>query len=320
MTDYSNASRTMMYNIHTLEWDKDLLRYSSIPESILPKVVSSSEIYGEVIPSILGNTIPIAGCAGDQHASLFGQTCFEPGTIKNTYCTGCFMLMNTGNKIHTSKNGLLTTIAWGIDGKVEYALEGSIFVAGSAIQWLRDNLKILDTSDDSESIARSVTDSGGVYVVPAFAGLGAPYWDMHARGIIIGITHNTTKAHIVRATLESIAYQTKDVFNAMEYDSGIHLESLKVDGGTTLNNLLMQFQAGILGIPVKRSRIIETTALGAEYFAGLAVGIWHSKEDIKYNVNIDNVFVPNMSKEKSEILYNGWCKAIKHSMHWLGGK
>lgn len=317
VTDYSNASRTLMYNIHTLEWDNELLEYLDVPLSMLPKVVSSSEIYGETMPSIIGSAIPIAGAAGDQQAALFGQNCFEPGTAKNTYGTGCFMLMNTGTKIYESKNGLVTTIAWCINGRIEYALEGSIFAAGSAIQWLRDGLRIIDSSSDSEWIAKSVKDSDGVYIVPAFVGLGAPYWDMDARGTIIGITCGTTKAHIVRATLESIAYQTRDVFSAMESDSGIHLTSLKVDGGAVANNLLMQFQADILGVPVERPNIIETTALGAAYLAGLAVGVWPSKEVLKNNVKIDMKFNPSITKSKAEELYNGWIKAVKHSMHWL---
>ena len=314
VTDYSNASRTLMYNIHTLEWDKELLKYLDVPLSMLPKVVSSSEVYGETMPSIIGSAIPIAGAAGDQQAALFGQNCFEPGTAKNTYGTGCFMLMNTGNKIYESKNGLVTTIAWGIDGKIEYAIEGSIFIAGSAIQWLRDGLRIIDTSSDSEWIAKSVEDSNGVYMVPAFVGLGAPYWDMNARGTIIGITRGTTKAHIVRAALEYITYQTRDVFNAMESDSGIHLTSLKVDGGAVSNNLLMQFQADILGVPVERPKIIETTALGAAYLAGLAVGVWSSKESLKNNVNLNMRFEPSMPKDRAENLYNGWRKAVKHTM------
>lgn len=255
------------------------------------------------MPSIIGSAIPIAGVAGDQQAALFGQNCFDPGTAKNTYGTGCFMLMNTGHEIYESKNGLITTIAWGIDGKVEYALEGSILVAGSAIQWLRDGLRILNTSADSEWIAKSVEGSGGVYMVPA--------------GVIIGLTRGTTRAHIVQATLESIAYQTRDVFNAMESDSGIHLKSLKVDGGAVTNNLLMQFQADILSVPVERPKIIETTALGAAYLAGLAVGVWPSKVSIKNKVKLDNIFRPSMPKEQSEALYSGWCRAVKHSMHWL---
>ena len=317
VTDYSNASRTLMYNIRELKWDDQLLEYLTVPKSMLPEVHSSSEIYGHTALSILGAAVPIAGAAGDQQAALFGQTCFEPGMAKNTYGTGCFLLMNTGEKIYTSQNGLVTTIAWGIDGKVEYALEGSIFVAGSAIQWLRDGARMLDTSADSEWVAKKVEDTDGVYLVPAFVGLGAPYWDMNARGTIIGITRGTTKAHIVRATLDSMAYQTKDVLSAMEADSNIKLAALKVDGGACANNLLMQFQADILGVPVDRPQTIETTALGAAYLAGLAVGVWGSKEELKKSWKIDNRFEPKMAAEKVAKLYGGWKKAVKHSMHWL---
>jgi len=317
VTDYSNASRTLMYNIRELKWDDQLLSYLSVPKSMLPEVHSSSEVYGHTSPAVFGASVPIAGAAGDQQAALFGQTCFEPGMAKNTYGTGCFMLMNTGDKIYSSKNGLVTTIAWGIDGKVEYALEGSIFVAGSAIQWLRDGVRMIDTAQDSEWVAKKVKDTDGVYVVPAFVGLGAPYWDMNARGMIIGITRGTTKAHIVRATLDSMAYQTKDVLSAMEADSHIKLAALKVDGGATANNVLMQFQADLLGVPVDRPQIIETTALGAAYLAGLAVGVWASKEDLKHSWKLDNRFEPSMEPEKVAKLYKGWKKAVKHSMHWL---
>ena len=261
--------------------------------------------------------VNIAGIAGDQQAALFGQTCFEPGMAKNTYGTGCFMLMNTGTTPIPSKNGLVTTIAWGLDGKVEYALEGSIFVAGSAIQWLRDGLRLIDTAPDSEWVAKRVPDSDGVYVVPAFVGLGAPYWDMDARGLIIGITRGTKKSHIVRATLDSMAYQTKDVLGAMEADSGIKLAALKVDGGAVANNMLMQFQADILGVPVDRPQVIETTALGAAYLAGLAVGVWDSKEDLVSSWKLQNRFEPTMDPEKSSAYYKGWRKAVKHAMHWL---
>jgi glycerol kinase len=317
VTDYSNASRTLMFNIRELHWDDKLLEYLTVPKSMLPEVHSSSEVYGNTIPSILGAAIPIAGAAGDQQAALFGQTCFEPGMAKNTYGTGCFMLMNTGTKIHTSDNGLVTTIAWGLDGKVEYALEGSIFVAGAAIQWLRDGIRLIDTAPDSEWVAKKVKDTGGVYVVPAFVGLGAPYWDMNARGMIIGITRGTTKAHIVRATLDSMAYQTRDVLSAMEADSHIKLAALRVDGGAVANNVLMQFQADLLGVPVDRPQIIETTALGAAYLAGLAVGVWKSKDELRHTWKLDNRFEPQMQSEEADKLYKGWRKAVKHSMHWL---
>ena len=317
ITDYSNASRTLMFNIKELKWDDQLLEYLTVPKSMLPEVRPSSDIYGWTEPSILGGMVNIAGIAGDQQAALFGQTCFEPGMAKNTYGTGCFMLMNTGTTPIPSKNGLVTTIAWGLDGKVEYALEGSIFVAGSAIQWLRDGLRLIDTAPDSEWVAKRVPDSDGVYVVPAFVGLGAPYWDMDARGLIIGITRGTKKSHIVRATLDSMAYQTKDVLGAMEADSGIKLAALKVDGGAVANNMLMQFQADILGVPVDRPQVIETTALGAAYLAGLAGGVWDSKEDLVSSWKLQNRFEPTMDPEKSSAYYKGWRKAVKHAMHWL---
>lgn len=317
VTDYSNASRTLLYNIHELHWDEELLRHLAVPASLLPKVCSSSEIYGESLPSILGAAIPIAGIAGDQQAALFGQNCFEPGMAKNTYGTGCFMLMNTGTKAHDSRNGLLTTIAWGIDGKVEYALEGSIFVTGAAVQWLRDGLQIIETATDSEWVAKSVPDSEGVYVVPAFVGLGAPYWDMKARGMIIGLTRGTTRGHIARAVLESIGYQTQDVLRAMEADANIRLTALKVDGRPVENNLLMQFQADLLGVPVDRPRVTETTSLGAAYLAGLAVGVWDTKEELKARWKLDVRFEPQMPRGKADFLYRGWRKAVRHSMHWL---
>ncbi|GIM45608.1 glycerol kinase [Collibacillus ludicampi] len=316
VTDYSNASRTMLYNIKELKWDEKLLDELGIPASMLPEVRPSSEIYGVTDRETFGGAeIPIAGVAGDQQAALFGQTCFEPGTAKNTYGTGCFMLMNTGEKAVSSESGLLTTIAWGLDGKVEYALEGSIFIAGAAVQWLRDGLKLIDSAPDSEYYAGKVKDTEGVYVVPAFAGLGAPYWDMYARGAIFGLTRGTRKEHIIRATLDSLAYQTKDVLGAMENDSGIRLRALRVDGGAVTNNLLMQFQADILGVPVERPAVTETTALGAAYLAGLAVGFW-SKEEIANNFRLQAVFQPNMDEETRAKLYKGWKKAVKRTLNW----
>ena len=299
VTDYSNASRTLMYNIRDLKWDDELLEILTVPKSMLPEVRPSSEVYGLTAPAVFqGAEIPIAGAAGDQQAALFGQTCFRPGMAKNTYGTGCFMLMNTGSELYTSKNGLLTTIAWGIEGKVEYALEGSIFVAGSAVQWLRDGLKAIEAAQDSEYYAGKVSDAEGVYVVPAFVGLGAPYWDMKARGAILGLTRGTTKGHIIRATLDSMAYQTKDVLGAMEADSGIKLQALKVDGGAVANNLLMQFQSDILGVPVDRPVVTETTALGAAYLAGLAVGVWANKEDLIQNWQLNRRFEPTMGADE----------------------
>ena len=316
-TDYSNASRTLMFNIKTLEWDETLLKHLTVPQSLLPEVRPSSEVYGHTVPSIIGAAVPVAGMAGDQQSALFGQNCFLPGEAKNTYGTGCFLLMNTGTDICMSKNGLVTTIAWGLDGKVEYALEGSIFVGGSAIQWLRDGLRLVDSAPDSEWVAKKVEDAGGVYMVPAFVGLGAPYWDMNARGMIIGITRGTTKSHIVRATLDSLAYQTRDVLGAMEADSGNRLAALKVDGGAVANNLLMQFQADLLGVPVDRPQITETTALGAAYLAGLATGVWSSKEDLKKSWQLDTRFTPSLDQQEADKLYKGWKKAVKHAANWL---
>ncbi|NNG66348.1 glycerol kinase GlpK [Caldanaerobacter subterraneus] len=316
VTDYSNASRTMLFNIHELKWDKEILEELNVPENMLPEVKPSSHVYGYTDKSIFGVEIPIAGDAGDQQAALFGQACFKPGMAKNTYGTGCFMLMNTGEKAVPSKTGLLTTIAWGIDGKVEYALEGSIFITGAAIQWLRDELRIIDSAPQSEEYALKVEDTNGVYVVPAFVGLGAPYWDMYARGVIVGLTRGAKREHIIRATLESIAYQTRDVLEAMQEDSGIKLQALKVDGGASANNFLMQFQADILGVPVDRPQVIETTALGAAYLAGLAVGFWNSREEIEKNWNIDRRFEPAMEEEKREKLYRGWKKAVERAMKW----
>ena len=315
VTDYSNASRTLLYNIRDLKWDKKILKRFDIPEKMLPTVKPSSHIYGKADKKLFGAAIPIAGMAGDQQAALFGQACLEPGMAKNTYGTGCFMLMNTGETPVTSKTGLLTTIAWGLDDKVTYALEGSVFIAGAAIQWLRDGLKILDAAPDSEFFANKVMDNGGVYVVPAFAGLGAPYWDMYARGAIFGLTRGSEKGHIIRATLESMAYQTKDVLDAMEKDAGVPLASLRVDGGACANNLLMQFQADILKTKVERPKIIETTALGAAYLAGLATGFW-TKEEISTGWQLDKAFKPKMKATERKRLYNGWKKAVKRAMGW----
>lgn len=313
ITDYSNASRTMVYNIKSLEWDEKLLKELNIPRCVLPDVRQSSELYGNTIPEILGGEIPISGIAGDQQAALFGQLCFQEGMVKNTYGTGCFMLMNTGEKIVKSRNGLITTIAWGLNGKVEYALEGSIFVAGAAIQWLRDELMIIHDAADSEYFANKVKDTNGVYVVPAFTGLGAPYWDMYARGVIVGLTRGAGRNHIIRATLESIAYQTKDVINAMMEDSGINLTLLKVDGGATANNFLMQFQSDILNVNIERPEVTETTALGAAYLAGLTVGFWKSKGEIIQNWNINKKFKPSMSENERNNLYNGWKQAVERA-------
>ncbi len=315
VTDYTNASRTLMYNIHTLKWDEEILEALCVPASMLPEVRPSSEIYGNTDKeSFQGLDIPISGMAGDQQAALFGQTCFEAGMAKNTYGTGCFMLMNTGEKAVPSKNGLLTTIAWGVDGKVEYALEGSIFVAGSAIQWLRDGLRMFQDAKDSELYATRVQGTDGVYVVPAFVGLGAPYWDSEVRGAVFGLTRGTTKEHFVRATLESLCYQTKDVLSAMEADSGIKLDTLRVDGGAVANDVMLQIQADFLGVPVERPNCIETTALGSAYLAGLAVGFWADKEDIVKNFRINRSFAPGMATEESAKLYKGWQRAVKATM------
>jgi glycerol kinase len=315
VTDYSNASRTLMYNIYELQWDDELLEHLTVPNSMLPEVRPSSDVYATTAPyHFFGQEVPIAGAAGDQQAALFGQACYEKGMVKNTYGTGCFMLMNTGEKAVPSKHGLLTTIAWGINGKVEYALEGSIFVAGSAIQWLRDGLRMFKDAKDSEGYAVKVDSTDGVYVVPAFVGLGAPYWDSDVRGAVFGLTRGTSKEHFVRATLESLAYQTKDVLTAMEADSGISLKTLRVDGGVVKNNFLMDFQCGILGVPVERPVINETTALGAAYLAGLAVGYWKGQSEISRKWAIDQTFEPKMSEEKREELYNGWKKAVQAAM------
>ncbi|WP_435166309.1 glycerol kinase GlpK [Paenibacillus glycanilyticus] len=314
VTDYSNASRTLLYNIHELKWDADLLEWLDIPASMLPEVRSSSEVYGTTEAALFGGPIAIAGAAGDQQAALFGHGCFERGEAKNTYGTGCFMLMNTGTEPIRSEHGLLTTIAWGFDGQVEYALEGSVFVAGSAVQWLRDGMELIGSSEESEKLASSVDSTEGVYVVPAFVGLGTPYWDSEVRGAVFGMTRGTRREHFVRATLESIAYQTKDVLDAMEQSAGIPLQTLCVDGGAIRNNLLMQFQSDLLGVPVERPVISETTALGAAYLAGLAVGYWQGRGEILEQRRLDLVFEPAMAQERVEQLYAGWQKAVKAAM------
>lgn len=316
VTDYSNASRTMLFNINTLKWDDEILAELDIPKSMLPEAKPSSQVYGMVDPAFLGGTIPIAGAAGDQQAALFGQTCFTAGEAKNTYGTGCFLLMNTGEKPVFSDNGLVTTIAWGLDGKVNYALEGSIFVAGAAVQWLRDEMRLIDSAEDSEYMAKKVKDTNGCYVVPAFTGLGAPHWDQYARGTIVGITRGVNKYHVIRATLESVAYQVNDVLEAMKADSGMELTSLKVDGGASANDFLMQTQADIIGAPVNRPQCVETTAMGAAYLAGLAVGYWVSKEDVIRNSAIDKVFKPSISEEDRKARVKGWNKAVKYAYGW----
>ncbi|MBC1888520.1 glycerol kinase GlpK [Listeria booriae] len=312
VTDYSNASRTLLYNIYDLQWDDELLEMLNIPKVMLPEVKQSSEVYGTTVPyHFFGEEVPVAGIAGDQQAALFGQGCFEKGEAKNTYGTGCFLLMNTGDKAVKSDTGLLTTLAWGIDGKVEYALEGSIFVAGSAIQWLRDGMRMLRHSGDSENYASRIESSDGVYVVPAFVGLGAPYWDSDVRGAVFGLTRGTEKEQFIRATLESLAYQTKDVLNAMEKDSGIELKLLHVDGGACANDFLMQFQADILNVPVERPENRETTVLGAAFLAGLAVGVWKDKKEIKRHWKLDKKFEVEMKDDERDKLYGGWQKAVK---------
>ncbi|MDN3516263.1 glycerol kinase GlpK [Aquisalimonas lutea] len=316
ITDYSNASRTMLYNIRSLEWDQHLLDELGVPVSLLPEVRPSSEIYGHTAENLFaGVRVPIAGIAGDQQSALFGQTCFDKGMAKNTYGTGCFLLMNTGETPVPSEHGLLTTIAWGVDGRVEYALEGAIFVAGAAIQWLRDELRLIDSAEDSEYFAGKIPDAEDVYVVPAFVGLGAPYWDMYARGAIFGLTRGTRKEHITRATLDSLAYQTRDVIDAMQADSGITLKALRVDGGAVANNVLMQFQADMLGVNVERPTVTESTALGAAYLAGIAVGLW-SKDEVRNKGALDRVFEPDMDTELREAKYRGWKKAVQRTMGW----
>lgn len=316
VTDYSNASRTMLFNINSLEWDEEILKELDIPGSMLPEVRPSSCIYGETDPSFFGCAIPIAGAAGDQQAALFGQTCFAPGEAKNTYGTGCFLLMNTGETPVFSKNGLVTTIAWGLDGKVTYALEGSIFVAGAAIQWLRDEMRLIDSAADSAYMAQKVPDTNGCYVVPAFTGLGAPHWDQYARGTIVGITRGVNKYHIIRATLESLAYQVNDVLTAMKADSGIELAALRADGGASANDFLMQVQADIINAPVRRPACVETTAAGAAYLAGLAVGYWADKNDVIKNQIIEQTFEPSICPEDRDSRIRGWNKAVKYSFGW----
>ena len=316
VTDYSNAARTMLFNINTLEWDDEILQILDIPKAILPEAMPSSCVYGMADPAFLGGEIPISGAAGDQQAALFGQTCFQAGDAKSTYGTCCFLFMNTGEKLVFSENGLITTIAWGLDGKVTYALEGSVFVAGAAIQWLRDEMRIIDSAEDSEYMAKKVKDTNGCYVVPAFTGLGAPYWDQYARGTIVGITRGVNKCHIIRATLESLAYQVNDVLVAMKADSGIALSSLKVDGGASANNFLMQTQADIINAPVNRPRCVETTAMGAAYLAGLAVKYWTSKEEVLQNWAIDKTFIPEITDEARSKRIRGWEKAVKYAYGW----
>ena len=316
VTDYTNASRTMLYDIHNLCWDEEILSYFKIPKSMLPEVKPSSCIYGYTDTSVLGGEIPIAGAAGDQQAALFGQCCFEPGEAKNTYGTGCFLLMNTGEKAIRSASGLLTTLAASVGDRVEYALEGSIFVAGAAIQWLRDGMRMIKSAPQSEEYATAVEDTDGVYIVPAFAGMGAPYWNPYARGTIVGLTRGCTKEHFIRATLESIAYQTVDVLAAMEKDSGMELKSLKVDGGASANDFLMQFEADVLHTEVRRPQCIETTALGAAYLAGLATGYWQDKDEIRENWLIGKTFMPGMEEEKRQALLKGWNKAVKCALIW----
>ena len=316
VTDYSNASRTMMYNINELKWDEDILKELNIPSSLLPEVKDSSFVYGNASKHILGREIPIAGIAGDQQAALFGQQCWEKGNAKNTYGTGCFLLMNTGDSPVYSKNGLVTTLAWGIDGKVTYALEGSVFIAGASVQWLRDEMRLIDSAEDSEYMATKVNDTNGCYVVPAFTGLGAPYWNQYARGTIVGITRGVNKYHIIRATLESIAYETSDVLSAMEKDSGVKLNELKVDGGASANNFLMQTQADIINATVVRPSCLESTAMGAAFLAGLSTGYWSSRDELRTVISIDRVYKPAITEEERQTRLAGWQKAVGRSFDW----
>ncbi len=316
LTDYSNASRTLLFNIHTLQWDDELLKLLDIPRAMLPEVHSSSEVLGHAAPEWFGAPIPIAGCAGDQQAATFGQACFEPGSAKNTYGTGCFLLLNTGPKAVVSNHNLLTTIGWGREGKITYCLEGSVFIGGAVVQWLRDGLGFIQQSIDIEALAASVPDAGGVILVPAFVGLGAPYWDPYARGAILGITRGTTAGHIARAAIESMAFQSRDVLDAMQRDSGLHLQGLKVDGGASVNNPMMQFQADILGRSVQRPKVSETTALGVAYLAGLAVGYWASEVEISKNWSLDQQFTPAMPPAERESRYAKWQKAVERARDW----
>lgn len=316
ITDFSNACRTLIYNIHELDWDDELLAVLGIPRAMLPEVRASSEVYGETAADLFGGSIPIAGIAGDQQAATFGQGCFETGTAKNTYGTGCFMLLNTGETPVASNNGLLTTIGWGIDGKMTYCLEGSVFVAGAVVQWLRDGLKIIDSAAEIEQLAAEVPDADGLMLVPAFVGLGAPYWNQHARGTMVGITRGTTRAHLARAALDSMAYQTRDVLDAMQQDAGVKLTTLKVDGGASANNLLMQFQADLLGVNIQRPVVQETTALGAAYLAGLAVGFWKDETDVTHNWALDQEFTPAMETKTADKLQQRWKEAVQRSLDW----
>jgi glycerol kinase len=318
ITDYSNASRTMLFNIHTMQWDKELLAQLDIPEAILPKAMPSSQVYGETAAGLLGDVrVPVAGIAGDQQAALFGQACYEAGMAKNTYGTGSFILLNTGNKPIPSEKGLITTVAWGLRGKVTYAMEGSVFITGAAVQWLRDGLHLIKSAGESESLARSVPDNGGVYFVPAFVGLGAPYWDMYARGTIVGLTRGTTSGHLARATLEAIAYQVRDVADAMGAEAGLKVPLLRVDGGGTANSLMMQFQADILGIPIQLATIAETTSLGAAYLAGLAVGLWPDTAQLARMWQASETYEPKMSVDQRETLYAGWRRAVERARGWV---
>jgi glycerol kinase len=316
-TDVSNASRTLLFNIHKLDWDDDLLRILGVPRSLLPEVLSSSEIYGQTDAALLGASVPIAGLAGDQQAALFGQACFQPGTAKNTYGTGCFALLHTGAKPVLSQKGLLTSVAWRIGNEVSYCLEGAVFIAGAVVQWLRDGLRIISNASDIEALATSVPDSAGIYFVPAFVGLGAPYWDPYARGTIIGITRDTTQAHLARAALDAIAYQTCDVLRLMQQEAGLRLPHLKVDGGAACNALLMQFQADLLGVPVRRPTVLETTALGAAYLAGLAVGYWKDREEIAVHWSLEREFTPGMPSAERERLFRRWEQAVSRSRAWV---
>jgi glycerol kinase len=316
ITDVTNASRTLLFNIHTMEWDDELLRILEIPRAMLPEVRSSSEIYGHTDAGIFGTAVPIAGIAGDQQAALFGQACFEPGSAKNTYGTGCFMLLNTGKSPVPSQKGLLTTVAWQVGGKTTYALEGAVFVAGAAVQWIRDGLKAIQSSAEVEALMQQVPDTDGVYLVPAFVGLGAPYWDPRARGIIVGLTRNSSIAHVARAAVDAMAYQTRDVLQVMQEEANLALTTLKVDGGAAANAMLLQFQADLLGVPVRRPVVAETTALGAAYLAGLAVGYWDGLDDVRRNWALDREFAPERSRVEMDHLYAGWTKAVSRSLAW----